>query len=190
MVICQANSAPTLIYLGGDAYPDEADCEQRIARVVSESLGFQFVSQRHFICDEEMGSGSWKAIPLRLSRAKEVISTLTSPVVLMGRSSGSRVATMLADIAQVQAIVCMAYPFRNPENPPEEDRYIHLASIRTPTLIFQGVKDNYGDLRITRQYSFSHSVALFFLDLCHGFGPSDEQLKLINLRTQRFLDFW
>lgn len=186
---CQDNALPVLIYLGGDAYPEEADCEQRLASVVTHDLGFEFISQRHFICDDEMGSGAWKAIPLRLARARDFISKLTSPVVLMGRSSGGRVATLLADLPQVQAIICMAYPFQNPEHLPEEKRYVHLASITTPTLIFQGVKDNYGGLKITRQYIFSQAVGIFFLDLCHGFAPSEEQVKLISMRIKRFLDF-
>lgn len=189
MTNCQSEAVPNLIYLGGDAYPDETDCELRLATVIAQDLGFKFISQRHFICDSEIGSGAWKSIPLRLTRAKEFISTLTSPVVLMGRSSGGRIATLLADVPQVKAILCMAYPFQNPEWAPEEDRYIHLATIATPTLIFQGVKDNYGGLSITRKYSFSESVSLFFLDLCHGFGPSDSQLTLIKMRVKRFLNF-
>lgn len=189
MTNCQAKVTPTLIYLGGDAYPDEADCEQRLASVVAQDLGFKFISQRHFICDDEMGLGTWKAIPLRLVRAKEFIETQTHPIVLMGRSSGGRIATLLAGISQVKAIICLAYPFRNPECPPEEERYVHLASITTPTLIFQGVKDNYGGLKITGLYNLSSSVEIFFVNLCHGFSPSDAQLSLIKMRIKRFLNF-
>lgn len=193
MAVCLASShqvaTPTLIYLGGDAYPDEADCEQRLASVVAENLGFGFVSQRCFVIGDEMNTGSWKSIPLRLTRAQEFIAQLVGPVVLMGRSSGARVASLLAVLPQVKAIVCLAYPFKNPDHPQEEARYVHLASMRKPTLIFQGVRDNYGGLKVTRQYQLSKAVELFFLDLCHGFGPSDEQLGLIVLRTQRFLDF-
>lgn len=186
---CLTRVTPTLIYLGGDAYPDEADCEQRLATVVANDLGFEFISQRHFICDDEIKSGNWKAIPLRLARLQEFISKLTSPVVLIGRSSGGRIASLLAGISQVKAIICLAYPFHNPDCPPEEDRYIHFASITTSTLIFQGVKDNYGGLKIIRQYNFSNLVEIFFLDLCHGFNPSDAQLRLIKMRIKRFLDF-
>ncbi len=35
----------TLIYLGGDAYPDEADCEKRLAWVLATSNSFGFISQ-------------------------------------------------------------------------------------------------------------------------------------------------
>lgn len=178
-----------LIYLGGDGYPEEADCEQRLASVVAANLGFNFISQKTFILDEELKTGSWKAIPLRLNRARKLIAELNSPVVLMGRSSGGRIATLLADLPQVQAAICLAYPFQNPENPPEEERYIHLAAITTPTLIIQGVKDNYGGLRATRKYGFSEAVEFFFVDLCHGFNPSAELLGLITMRTQRFLAF-
>ena len=186
---CLTRVTPTLIYLGGDAYPDEADCEQRLATLVANDLGFEFISQRHFICDDEMKSGNWKAIPLRLARLQEFISKLTSPVVLIGRSSGGRIASLLAGISQVKAIICLAYPFRNPECPPEEERYVHLASITTPTLIFQGVKDNYGGLKITGLYNLSSSVEIFFVNLCHGFSPSDAQLSLIKMRIKRFLNF-
>lgn len=193
MPVCLASAhqvaTPTLIYLGGDAYPDEADCEQRLASVVAENLGFSFVSQKCFVIGDEMSTGAWKSIPLRLTRAQEFISQFVGPVVLMGRSSGARVASLLDDLPQVKAIVCLAYPFKNPDHPPEESRYVHLASMTKPTLICQGVRDNYGGLQITRKYQLSEAVELFFLNLCHGFGPSDEQLRLIVLRTQRFLDF-
>lgn len=193
MPVCLGNShqdaTPTLIYLGGDAYPDEADCEQRLASVVAENLSFSFVSQKCFVIGDEMSIGSWRSIPLRLTRAQEFISQFVGPVVLMGRSSGARVASLLADLPQVKAIVCLAYPFKNPDHPPEESRYVHLASMSKPMLIFQGIKDNYGGLKVTRQYQLSEAVELFFLNLCHGFGPSDEQLRLVVLRTQRFLDF-
>lgn len=193
MQVCPANeyqvTTPTLIYLGGDAYPDEADCEQRLASVVAESLGFSFVSQRSFVLGDEMTTGDWRSIPLRLTRAQEFISQLEGSVVVMGRSSGARVASLLDNLPQVKAIVCLAYPFKNPDHPPEESRYVHLASMSKPTLICQGVRDNYGGLQVTRMYQLSEAVELFFLNMCHGFGPSDEQLRLIVLRTKRFLDF-
>lgn len=189
MANCRADALPTLIYLGGDSYPEGVSCEVRIARVVAENLGFKFVSQKEFILDEEIEAGTWRSISLRVTRAREFISKLMGPVVLLGRSSGGRVATLLADIPQVKAIICLAYPFKIPNKPSEEARYKHLTTLMKPTLICQGVRDNYGGLRITRQYSFSQAVELFFLDLCHGFRPTDSQLRLINLRVQRFLDF-
>ena len=36
----------TLIYLGGDAYPDEADCEKQLAWVLATSNSFAFISQK------------------------------------------------------------------------------------------------------------------------------------------------
>ena len=177
-----------LIYFGGDGYSEEAaDCEQRLASVVADNLGFNFIPQKTFIHDDELKTGAWTALRLRLDRAKKFISELNSPVVLMGRSSGGRTATLLADLPQVQAIICLAYPFQNPGSPPEEERYIHLASITTPTLIIQGVKDSYGGLRITQKYSFTPAVEIFFVDLCHGFNPSAELLVLITMRIQRFV---
>jgi len=69
------------------------------------------------------------------------------PLVIGGRSMGGRVASMVADelmdAGLVQGLVCLGYPF-HPPGKPEQPRTAHLEHLRTPTLIIQGERDEFG----------------------------------------------
>ena len=88
-------------------------------------------------------------------------------VVVIGRSSGARVATLLALRQPVRAVVALGYPFRRPNKADEPDRYQHLAQITTPTLILQGVHDSYGGREILEFYRFSPAVTVEFIEADH-----------------------
>jgi predicted alpha/beta-hydrolase family hydrolase len=60
-----------------------------------------------------------------------------------GKSMGGRIATMVADEAGVDGVVCFGYPF-HPPGKPEQLRTEHLRSIRTPLLVIQGTRDALG----------------------------------------------
>src|SRR3546814_5000837 len=61
-----------------------------------------------------------------------------------GKSMGGRMASLLADELEVDALVCLGYPFYA-TGKPEKPRVAHLAELRTPTLIVQGERDALGD---------------------------------------------
>ena len=58
-------------------------------------------------------------------------------VIIGGKSMGGRIASLIADEAQVAGLVCLGYPF-HPTGKPDKLRVEHLNSIKTPTLIVQG----------------------------------------------------
>lgn len=64
-------------------------------------------------------------------------------VFIGGKSMGGRIATMVADEAGVDGVVCFGYPF-HPPGKPQQLRTAHLQSIRTPLLIVQGTRDTLG----------------------------------------------
>jgi hypothetical protein len=64
-------------------------------------------------------------------------------VAIGGKSMGGRIATMVADEAKVAGLVCFGYPFHPPGNP-EKLRVAHLEELKTPTLILQGERDQFG----------------------------------------------
>lgn len=80
-----------------------------------------------------------------------------------GKSMGGRMASMVADSAEVAGLVCLGYPF-HPPGRPEKTRTAHLESLRTPTVIVQGTRDPFGTRADVDSYSLSSSIAIHWLE--------------------------
>jgi hypothetical protein len=76
---------------------------------------------------------------------------------------------LFASRRPVTALICVAYPFKNPKHVLEPERFAHLATLPTPTLIIQGIHDPYGGLDVTENYHLSPSIRLEFVDGNHEF---------------------
>lgn len=81
-------------------------------------------------------------------------------VFLLGRSAGARVVTLLADRAEVSAVASLCYPFRPQGSLLEPERFSHLATLATPTLLLQGAQDPYGGIELTENYRLSEAIRL------------------------------
>jgi predicted alpha/beta-hydrolase family hydrolase len=93
------------------------------------------------------------------------------PLVLMGKSMGGRVATMLADELGARGCVVFGYPFHPPDDPANL-RTAHLATLRTPTLILQGERDEFGTPAEVATYSLSAAITVqWFADGDHSLVP-------------------
>jgi hypothetical protein len=100
-------------------------------------------------------------------------------VVLLGRSSGARVAThTTAPTGRRAASSCLSYPFRRPNWRLEPERFSHLAELAVPTLILQGIGDDYGGLDVTEHCTLSPSVSLRFIDGDHGLAEVPARLDV------------
>lgn len=117
----------------------------------------------------------------RCAELKKIIQKTgnTSRVIILSRSSGGRVASSIADELNLKCIICLGYPFKHPDRKDEPERYRHLAEMRTPMLIFQGVRDVYGGMEIQERYAFSRNVELCFVDTDHEFGINDQLAQFI-----------
>jgi uncharacterized protein len=103
----------------------------------------------------------------------QVIAGCGSPgeLVIGGKSMGGRIASLVADEAGVQGLVCLGYPF-HPAGRPEMLRTEHLATLRTPTLILQGERDPFGTRQEVAGYRMSPAITVeFLLDGDHSFKP-------------------
>lgn len=87
-----------------------------------------------------------------------------------GKSMGGRMASLLADELQADALVCLGYPFYA-AGKPEKPRVAHLAGLRTPTLIVQGERDALGDRASVADYALSPAIHL------HWLATGDHDLK-------------
>lgn len=156
------------IYLGGGSYPACAGVEDavrvRLAPLFRTWTGQRDVNRR-FGRSERVGS-----LEKRLRRLSRMLpdGEARRDVVLIGRSAGARVATVVAAEAPVAAIICLGYPFRHPEDEPDPARVLHLADLATPTLIVQGLDDEYGGEATARATPLSPAIRLHFVGAGHA----------------------
>jgi len=102
----------------------------------------------------------------------EVIESLeVDRLIVGGKSMGGRIASLIADEAEVAGLVCLGYPF-HPPGKPDKLRTEHLKTIRTPTLIVQGERDALGNKQDVAGYNLSNNVQFHWLpDGDHSFKP-------------------
>jgi uncharacterized protein len=111
---------------------------------------------------EPMLRASWMTVVERLG---------TNGLVIGGKSMGGRIASLIADDAQVSGLICLGYPF-HPVGKPDRLRVDHLRAIQTPTLIVQGERDPFGNREEVGKYTLSAAIRLVWLtDGEHSFKP-------------------
>lgn len=102
-----------------------------------------------------------------------VIDELGPPerLVIGGKSMGGRIASLVADMARVQGLLCLGYPFHAPGRP-DRLRIEHLQVLETPTLIVQGERDPYGSREEVEALPLSPAVRWHWIALGdHSFQP-------------------
>ncbi|MEF0941435.1 alpha/beta hydrolase family protein [Rhizobium sp. BR 362] len=89
------------------------------------------------------------------------------PLVIGGKSMGGRVASMIADdlyaADKIDGLLCLGYPF-HPPGKPENLRTAHLAELKTPTLICQGTRDEFGTREEVVHYVLSDAIKMVWLE--------------------------
>jgi len=88
-------------------------------------------------------------------------------LVIGGKSMGGRVASMIADdlyaAGKIAGLLCLGYPF-HPPGKPEDLRTAHLTELKTPTLICQGTRDQFGAREEVSQYVLSETIEILWLE--------------------------
>ena len=108
---------------------------------------------------------------LRETWLRVIEAARTETLFIGGKSMGGRIASLVADEAQVDGLVCLGYPY-HPAGKPERLRTEHLQTIRTPTLIVQGERDPFGSRQQVETYQLSEQVRIHWLpDGDHSFKP-------------------
>ena len=108
---------------------------------------------------------------LRETWHRVIDSVKSEHLFIGGKSMGGRIASLVADEAEVAGLVCLGYPF-HPTGKPDQLRVEHLISIRTPTLIVQGERDPFGNRDEASGYELSRNVHIHWLrDGDHSFKP-------------------
>ncbi|MGV3713709.1 alpha/beta fold hydrolase [Pseudolysinimonas sp.] len=98
-----------------------------------------------------------------LDEYRAVLAEVGGRPVIGGRSMGGRVASMLADDADVAGLACLSYPWHPPAKP-DQPRTAHLDHLRTPALIVQGTRDPFGTPDEVARYALSPAIELLWLE--------------------------
>lgn len=161
--------------LSGDSYPSDLHVDRELYRRLAPSFG-RWTGQKDM--PESIPTNDFGQ---RAAHFETYLAAQQSgdAAVLMGRSSGARLATWYASRHPVAAVICFGYPFRNPAIGSEPERYRHLAGLAVPTLIFQGVRDEYGGSNVFSDYPLSPSVRVHLLNAGHDFSIASDAWDMI-----------
>ncbi|MDD1963617.1 MAG: alpha/beta family hydrolase [Pseudomonas capeferrum] len=88
---------------------------------------------------------------------RQVRPLVAGTLAIGGKSMGGRMASLVADELEVDALVCLGYPFYA-VGKPEKPRVEHLAELKTPTLIVQGERDALGNREAVAGYALSPAI--------------------------------
>lgn len=175
-------------FLSGDSFLKRTAVEdaarQRLAPLFSKWIGREEMRVRNQDSPSRLNVSNRVALLERMVPANEE----AGQEVLIGRSSGGRVATLFAMRRPVKAVICFAYPFRHPSSVLEPLRFSHLARITVPTLIFQGTRDAYGAVDITENYALSPAVTVRFVNTDHDFDLPPSEWDVVAEKVTKFLD--
>jgi predicted alpha/beta-hydrolase family hydrolase len=70
---------------------------------------------------------------------------------------------MVADEVGARGLACLGYPFHPPKRP-DQLRTVHLATLRTPTVIVQGTRDPFGTPDEVAGYTLSPSIRIEWIE--------------------------
>lgn len=96
-------------------------------------------------------------------------------------------ATLFAADNDALAVICLGYPFRHPDGAEEPNRFQHLATMTTPTLIIQGLHDAYGGSNFPLHYTLSTAVEVQYVDCAHDFRITAPMWNAVAYRIAAFL---
>jgi hypothetical protein len=109
-------------------------------------------------------------------------------LVIGGKSLGGRIASTIADGTGARGLVCLGYPF-HPPGQPDRLRVAHLAELRTPTLIVQGIRDPFGTPAEIEGYALSPAIRIVYLeDGDHSFNPGARAGRTLAQNLERAVE--
>ena len=97
----------------------------------------------------------------------QVLQGIDQPCVVMGKSMGGRMASILASMpehkAKILGVIALGYPF-HPQKKPENLRIDHLPDISAPMLIVQGDRDALGARELVETLPIPSDICINWLE--------------------------
>lgn len=161
-----------LLAHGAGAPMDSASLNATAKALGGVGLGvvrFEFA----YMAGRRTGAGRRKPAPRADKVVPEFIAAVDDlgptkgPLIIGGKSMGGRVASMVADrlydAGRIAGLLCLGYPF-HPPGRPEHLRTAHLLDLKTPMLICQGTRDEFGTRDEVSAFALSDAIELFWLE--------------------------
>jgi len=171
-----SKSKLTFAFAHGAGAPMDVPFMNKIARGIAEHgirvARFEFPYMAARRASKKKG-GAPDRQPVLLDTYRQVIEELGggARVAIGGKSMGGRMATMVADEMKVRGVVVFGYPF-HPPGKPGQLRTAHLEAMRTPALIVQGTRDEFGTREEVGDYALSPSIRFEWIrDGNHSLKP-------------------
>lgn len=172
-------ASATILFAHGAGAPMDSPAMTAIADALAEQ-GLRVVRFEFSYMANRRTEGSRKLPPRADKLNAEYQAAIEElgvdgPLIIGGKSMGGRVASMIADelfeADRIAGLLCVGYPF-HPIDKPEKLRTEHLQQLRTPTLICQGARDQFGSKDEVSAYELSLSIQLnWFEDGDHDLKP-------------------
>ena len=161
----------TVLLAHGAGAPMDSASMNATAKVLAEA-GFRVARFEFGYMADRRTSDSRKPPPRAetlIPEYKTAIAELAvkGPLVIGGKSMGGRVASMAADelyaTGKIAGLLCLGYPFHPPAKPGQL-RTAHLGDLKTPTLIVQGTRDEFGTRDEVSGYALSDRIEILWLE--------------------------
>lgn len=169
--------APTLILAHGAGAPMDSgfmnDIAERLAARGINVLRFEFayMAQRRIDARKRPPNAQTQLLECWRQVYAQVRPLVAGRLAIGGKSMGGRMASMVADDLEADALVCLGYPFYA-AGKPEKPRIVHLADLKTPTLIVQGERDRLGNRQGVASYELSDLITFQWLETAdHDLKP-------------------
>lgn len=172
-------ASATILFAHGAGAPMDSPAMTAIAEALAEQ-GLRVVRFEFSYMANRRTEGTRKPPPRAEKLNSEYLAAIETlrvdgPLIIGGKSMGGRVASMIADelygTDQIAGLLCVGYPF-HPIGKPEKLRTEHLQELRTPTLICQGTRDQFGSRDEVSDYELSAAIQVsWFEDGDHDLKP-------------------
>jgi uncharacterized protein len=166
-----ADAAVTILLAHGAGSPmDSTSMNSATAALAAEGFRvarfeFGYMAARRSSDSRKPPPKAEKLIPEYMAAVAKLSANGT--LIIGGKSMGGRVASMVADdlLSQgaIAGLLSLGYPF-HPPGKPENLRTQHLAELRTPALICQGTRDEFGTREEVATYALSGNIGILWLE--------------------------
>jgi predicted alpha/beta-hydrolase family hydrolase len=166
------DDAPTTILLAhGAGAPMDSQSMSATARALAEA-GFRVARFEFSYMASRRTAAGRKPTPRAETVNPEYVAAVDAlgakgPLIIGGKSMGGRVASMVADelhaAGKIAGLLCLGYPFHPPAKP-DQLRTKHLVGLKTPALICQGTRDEFGTRDEVSGYTLSPSIEILWLE--------------------------
>jgi predicted alpha/beta-hydrolase family hydrolase len=175
-LISGAKYSPTFIMAHGAGAPMDSDWMNSVAKGISSHhirvVRFEFpYMQERRISGTKRPPNSKSILIQAWDQIIERELAKGHQVYIGGKSMGGRIASMVADQHDVSGCIVLGFPFHAPGKAPG-DRILHLAKLKTPSVIIQGTRDTMGSQQECSLYDLSKKIRFHWLeDGDHSFKP-------------------